>query len=245
MLGSADSISCTNTILNTIVAEVLSEFADELEKADDFDAALKALLVKTIKEHKRIIFNGNGYSDEWLAEAERRGLPNLVSTVDALPRYTEEKYVSMFEKFKVYTAAEINSRTEILLENYSKVINIEALTMLDLAKKKIIPACISYTKSICDAAAAKNAIGVDSTVEKNIAAKLSSLTEGIVKETAVLDEKVIAAQGKSEGLEMAKYYREEVFAQMQTLRALVDETEMNVSEEAWPLPSYSKLLFTV
>lgn len=245
MLGSADSISCTNTILNTIVAEVLSEFADELENADDFDSSLKTLLVKTIKEHKRIIFNGNGYSDEWLAEAERRGLPNLVSTVDALPKYTEEKYVSMFEKFKVYTAAEINSRTEILLENYSKVINIEALTMLDLAKKKIIPACIGYTKSICDAAAAKSAIGVDFTVEKNMAAKLSSLTEGIVKETAALDEKVIAAQGKEEGLEMAKFYREEVFAQMQTLRALVDETEMNVSEDSWPLPSYSKLLFTV
>lgn len=245
MLGSADSISCTNTILNTIVAQALSEFADELEKADDFDSALMELLIRTIKEHKRVIFNGNGYSDEWLAEAERRGLPNFVSTVDALPKYTEEKYVSMFEKFKVYTAAEISSRTEILLENYSKVINIEALTMLDIAKKKIIPTCISYTKSVCDAAIAKNSIGIDSGVEKSLAAKLSSLTEGIVKETAVLDEKVIAAQGKAEGLEMAKFYREEVFAQMQTLRALVDETEMNVSEDAWPLPSYSKLLFTV
>ncbi len=245
MLGSADSISCTNTILNTIVAEVLSEFADELEKADDFDSVLRALLVKTIKEHKRVIFNGNGYSDEWLAEAEIRGLPNLVSTVDALPEYTNEKYVAMFEKFKVYTATEIESRAEILLENYSKVINIEALTMLDLAKKKIIPCCISYTKGICDAAASKNSIGVDSSVETQLASKLSSLTEGIVKETDTLDKKVIAAQGKEEGLEMAKFYREEVFAQMQTLRALVDETEMNVSEDAWPLPSYSKLLFTV
>ncbi|MCD7891806.1 MAG: glutamine synthetase III [Ruminococcus sp.] len=245
MLGSADSISCTNTILNTIVAEVLSEFADELEKADDFDSALRALLVKTIKEHKRVIFNGNGYSDEWLAEAEIRGLPNLVSTVDALPEYTNEKYVTMFEKFNVYTAAEIESRTEILLENYNKVINIEALTMLDLAKKKIIPCCISYTKGICDAAASKNSIGVDSSVETQLASKLSSLTEGIVKETDTLDKKVIAARSKEEGLEMAKFYREEVFAQMQTLRALVDETEMNVSEDAWPLSSYSKLLFTV
>ncbi|MBQ8297530.1 MAG: glutamine synthetase III [Ruminococcus sp.] len=245
MLGSADSISCTNTIINTTVAQVLSEFADELEKADDFDSALKALLVKTIKEHKRVIFNGNGYSDEWVAEAEKRGLPNLISTVDALPRYTDEKYVSMFEKFKVYTAAEINSRTEILLENYSKVINIEALTMLDISRKKIIPACISYTKSICDAAISKNAIGIDSSVEKGLASKLSGLTEGIVKATALLDEKVLAAQGRSEGLEMAKYYREEVFAQMQALRALVDEAEMNVAEAAWPLPSYSKLLFTV
>ncbi len=245
MLGSADSISCTNTILNTIVAEVLSEFADELEKAEDFDSALKALLIKTIKEHKKIIFNGNGYSDEWLAEAKRRGLPNLVSTVDALPKYTEEKYVSMFEKFKVYTAAEIKSRTEILLENYSKVINIEALTMLDIVKKNIIPACISYTKGICDAVIAKNSIGVDSSVEKEIADKLSALVSGIVRETKILDEKVISAQGQEEGLPMAKFYREEVFSQMQTLRALVDETEMNVSEDVWPLPSYSKLLFTV
>lgn len=169
----------------------------------------------------------------------------MVSTVDALPEYTNEKYVSMFEKFKVYTATEIKSRTEILLENYSKVINIEALTMLDMTKKKIIPACISYTKSICETAVAKNSIGVDSSVEKSIAEKLSSLTAAIVREVSALDEKVIAAQGKEEGLEMARYYREEVFAEMQTLRAIVDETEMNVSEDVWPLPSYSKLLFSV
>ena len=128
MLGSADSISCTNVMMNTIVAQVLSEFADELEKADDFKSALKKLLVKTIKEHKRVIFNGNGYSDEWIDEAINRGLPNLVSTVDALPHYTDEKYVSMFEKFKVYSKTEIESRKEILLENYSKVINRMAST---------------------------------------------------------------------------------------------------------------------
>lgn len=246
MLGSADSISCTNTILNTIVAQELSEFADELEKADDFKKSLKELLVKTIKEHKQIIFNGNGYAEEWIDEAINvRHLPNLVSTVDALPEYVKPESVAMFEKFKVYTATELNSRTEILLENYSKVINIEALTMLDLAKKKIIPACISYTKGICDAAASKLSIGVDATVEKELAVKLSTLTEGISRETAALEQKVIAAQDKAEGLPMARYYRDEVFAQMQTLRALVDETETNVSEDAWPLPSYSKLLFTV
>lgn len=245
MLGSADSISCTNTIINTVVAEELSQFADELEKADDFEKALKALLIKTIKEHKQIIFNGNGYSDEWLAEAEKRGLPNLISTVDALPEYTKPEYVSMFEKFKVYSSTEINSRTEILLENYSKVINIEALTMLDLVKKQILPSCIAYTKSICDAAASKLAIDIDASVEKNIASRLSKLTEGIANESASLEEKVILAQDKEEGYTMARFYRDEVFAQMQTLRALVDETETNVSEEAWPLPSYSKLLFTV
>ena len=245
MLGSADSISCTNTIINTTVAEVLSSFADELEKAEDFDSALKALLVKTIKEHKRIIFNGNGYSDEWLVEAERRGLPNLVSTVDALPRYTHPKYIALFEKFKIYTAAEINSRTEILLENYIKVINIEALTMLDMSRKKIIPACISYTKSVCDAVAVKNSIGIDASVERTLAERLTTLTSGIVRETDALEDVIYAAQCKGGCLDTAKFCRKAIVSQMNALRALVDEAEMNVAEDAWPLPSYSKLLFSV
>lgn len=245
MLGSADSISCTNTILNTIVAQILDEFATELEKAEDFDKALKELLVKTIKEHKKIIFNGNGYSDEWLEEAERRGLPNLTSTVDALPKYTDKKYVSMFEKFKVYSEKEIRSRTEILLENYSKVINIEALTMLDIVKKQILPVCIAYTKTLCDSAISKKALGIDESVEKLMASKLSSLTAGIVNEVKALDEKVISAQDCKEGEEMARFYHDEVFTQMQTLRASVDECEMCVPEKDWPLPSYTKLLFTV
>lgn len=246
MLGSADSISCTNTILNTVVAQELCEFADQLENADDFEKSLNTLLVKTIKEHKQIIFNGNGYSDEWIDEAVNvRHLPNLVSTVDALPQYTRPEFVSMFEKFKVYTPTEIASRTEILLENYSKVINIEALTMLDMAKKLIIPACISYTKSVCDAAVSKIAVGISASVEKNLASKLSSLTEGIVNAVDTLDEKVIAAQGQEEGEPMARFYRNEVFSQMQTLRAIVDETEMCVSSDIWPLPSYSDLLFSI
>lgn len=246
MLGSADSISCTNTIINTIVAQELCEFADELEKADNFEKSLKALLVKTIKEHKQIVFNGNGYADEWIEEAVNvRKLPNYVSTVDALPQYTRPEFVQMFEKFKVYTAAEINSRTEILLENYSKVINIEALTMLDMAKKKIIPSCIRYTKSICDAAISKTAIGIDASLEKDMASKLSSLTQSISDAVNILDEKVVTAQGQDEGLPMAQFYRNEVFSQMQTLRALVDEMEMCVAADAWPLPSYSTLLFSV
>ena len=246
MLGSADSISCTNTIINTIVAQELCEFADELEKSDNFEKDLKELLVKTIKEHKAIVFNGNGYAEEWLEEAVNvRKLPNLVSTVDALPEYTRPEFVAMFEKFKVYTATDIITSTEILLENYSKVINIEALTMLDMAKKLIIPACIEYNKTVCDAAASKIAIGLDAYVEKSIASKISSLNEGIYNAVKVLDEKVITAQGQEEGLKMARFYRNEVFAQMQTLRALVDEMEMCISSDIWPLPSYSKLLFSV
>ncbi len=246
MLGSSDSISCTNTILNTIVAEELSLFADELEGSANFKKDLKALLVRTIKEHKQIIYNGNGYSEEWLKEAvEERHLPNLVSTVDALPEYITPKSVALFEKFHVYTEAELRSRTEILLENYSKVINIEALTMIDMIKKQILPAVMRYTKEICDTGASKRAMGIADTVEKDLATKLSALTEGIYKETAVLESKVISAQGKTEGLEMARFYCDEVFTQMQTLRAIVDETETNVSEEIWPLIPYTKLLFSV
>ena len=246
MLGSADSISCTNTIINTIVAEELCQIADELEGSKDFTSDLKKLLAKIIKEHKAIIYNGNGYSDEWLKEAvEVRKLPNLVSTPDALPEYITPKSIALFEKFKVYTEAELRARTEVLLENYSKVLNIEALTMLELVKKNILPACIRFTKDLCDTGNAKKAMGIDPEVEKELAGKISDLTKAIYKEAAVLEEKVIAAQDKEEGLQMARYYRDEVFAQMQTLRAIVDETETNVSEDYWPLPSYSKLLFTV
>ena len=246
MLGSADSISCTNTIINTIVAHELCQFADELEKADNFEKALKALLIKTIKNHKQIVFNGNGYADEWLEEAVNvRKLPNLVSTVDALPEYTRPEFVSMFEKFKVYTATEINSRTEILLENYSKVINIEALTMIDMCRKKIIPSAISYTKSLCDAVISKNAIGIDAKLEKKMAQKLNELTENIAADVELLESKVSLAQSQPEGVEMARCYRNEVFAQMQKLRVLVDEAETMVSSEAWPFPSYSTLLYSI
>ena len=241
MLGSADSISCTNVMMNTIVAQVLSEFADELEKADDFKSALKKLLVKTIKEHKRVIFNGNGYS-----EAINRGLPNLVSTVDALPHYTDEKYVSMFEKFKVYSKTEIESRKEILLENYSKVINIEALTMLDMAKKLIAPAALEYTKIMCDSVVSKENAGIDSSLEKSLANKLSGLTASLYEAIDTLDSKRIASKDHEDSAEsLARYYRDEVFADMQNLRAIADELEMNVPEKYWPIPTYTDLLFTV
>lgn len=246
MLGSADSISCTNVMMNTIVAQVLSEFADELEKADNFKSALKKLLVKTIKEHKRVIFNGNGYADEWVDQAVKRGLPNLVSTVDALPHYTDDKYVSMFEKFKVYSRTEIESRKEILLENYSKVINIEALTMLDMAKKLIAPASLEYTKVMCDSVVSKTNAGIDSSLEKSLANKLSALTASLYEAIDTLDSKRIASKDYEESAEtLARYYRDEVFAGMQNLRAIADELEMNIPEKYWPIPTYTDLLFTV
>ena len=245
MLGSADSISCTNTIINTIIAEELSQFADELEKADNFKKALKELLVRTIKEHKQIIFNGNGYSDEWIEEAKRRGLPNLISTVDCVPLYTRPEYVSIFEKFKVYTKVELESRTEILLENYSKVINIEALTMLDMTRKQIIPVAVRVTKEVCDAALAKKELGIDNAFEVGYASRLSALTSGISDAVRVLDEKVIAAQGIEDVEATAKFCRSDVFVAMQNLRCLVDELETNISSKDWPMPSYVDLLFTV
>ncbi len=245
MLGSADSISCTNTILNTIMAQELSEFADELEKADNFEKALKELLVRTIREHKAVIFNGNGYAGEWLEEAARRGLPNLVSTVDAVPEYTKPQYVEMFERFKVYTKVEIESRTEILLENYAKVINIEALTMLDMARKQILPAAVRVTKQVADAALAKKQLGLDASFEIGYATQLSSLTASIADAVRVLDEKVIAAQGIEDVEAMAKFCRSDVFVAMQSLRGPVDELETKVDAEEWPMPSYTKLLFTV
>ena len=246
MLGSADSISCTNVIMNTIFAEVISEFADELEKASDFKSALNALLVKTVKEHKKVIFNGNGYSDEWIAEAEKRGLPNLVSTVDAIPHYTDEKYVRIFEKFKVYTKTELASRTEILLENYYKVINIEALTMLDMSKKLILPAAIEYTKLICETIVAKNTAGIDSTLETKLANELTAITSSLGLAINTLDEKRIASKEHEDTVEgLARYYREEVFVAMQSLRAVADELEMAMPAKYWPIPTYTDLLFTV
>ena len=234
--------------MNTIFAQVVSEFADELEKADDFKKALKNLLAKTIKNHKRVIFNGNGYADEWIAEAEKRGLPNLVSTVDALPHYVNDKYVEMFEKFKVYTRAEITSRMEILLDNYSKVINIEALTMLDMAKKSILPVAMQYTKELADTynSVSTACLDVDYNPFKSSAEKLASLTSSLMKAIEVLDQKRLDAKDYEDNiLELAKYFRNEVFADMQTLRAVADELEMCIPEKLWPFPTYTDLLFMV
>ncbi len=245
MLGAADSISCTNTILNTIVAEELRQFADELEQAEDFDKALKKLLVRTIKEHKQIIFNGNGYSEEWVAEAERRGLPNLVSTVDCVPLYTKEEYVSVFERFKVYSRVEIESRTEILLENYTKVITIEALTMLDMTRKQILPAAMRYSKEVCDIALSKKSLGIDAALETGLATRLSALTASVSEYSDVLDEKLYAVQEIHNIEAAAKFCRSDIFTVMQDLRKAVDTLETIMPAKDWPMPSYTDLLFNV
>lgn len=244
-LGSADSIACTNMIINTSVAHVLKEFADKLEGSDDFTNDLNKLLIDTIKENKRIIFNGNGYDDSWIEEAARRGLPNYVSTVDVVPHYTDAKNVAIFEEFKVLTGTEIHSRQEILLENYSKIINIEALTMVDIARKQILPAGFSFTKQLAESMVAKKAVGVNFDAEKKLADKASSLTNRILEATDVLDVKLLEVKNYGDGEPTARFYRDEVFAAMQSLRAVVDELETITPESIWPMPTYAELLFKV
>ena len=245
MLGSADTIACTNYILNTIVAKELKGFADELENSKNFAADLNKLLVKTIKEHKQIIFNGNGYGDEWIEEAERRGLPNRVSAVDAIPHYTDDKNVAIFEEFKVLTRTEITSRTEILLENYAKIINIEALTMVDMCRKQILPAAFAFSKQLADAMVSKHTVGVNYDAEKKIADKVSALTSCILAEVEELDEKLIGSKEVTGTEKIARYYRDVVFSAMQSLRAVVDELETITPEAIWPFPTYTDLLFSV
>ena len=246
MLGSADSISCTNVMMNTSFAQAVSDFCDELEGKENFREQLKALLKKTIKEHKRIIFNGNGYSDEWIAEAARRGLPNYITTADCLPHYTDEKNVKMLEKFKVYTRTEIASRQEILLENYNKVINIEVNTMLNMAKREILPACLKYSKFLADAFISKTNAGLSGDLEFKLAEKVSKLCSLLSESIDVLDnDRIEAYKHQDTSEKLARYNTDVIIPDMNTLRGFADELEMAVDKEYWPLPTYTDLLFTV
>ncbi len=248
MVGSSDNIGCPNSLLNAIVAGELSDIADKMEgvPADKFDDELKSLLVSIIKEHKRIIFNGNGYSDEWVAEAEKRGLPNFRSTVDCVPHYADAKNVALLQKFGVLSEKEIKARMEVLLENYAKTINIEALTMIDMAKKKYIPTCIAYTKELCDAVAVKKSLEICTCVEKELAEKVSGLTKDAYTATNKLEEVVATAAAKDSCvLDMAKSYREDVIPVMDALRSAVDSLEVILPSCKWPVPAYSDIIFNV
>lgn len=246
-LGSAASISGANIVLNTAVAEVLEQFADRLDKATDVEAEITAIIKETMENHKRVIFNGNNYSEEWVEEAARRGLPNLKTSVDAIPEFASEKSIKLFEKHGIFTATEVISRKEILLENYIKSINIEALTMLDMAKKEILPAVIKYNKEVFETLKVKQDLGLNISVEKeqSYAIKLSNLTESFMSKIDELDKVVIEAKNNETELETAKYYREYVFEAMQTLRMVADELETIVSLDNWPFPTYVDLLFYV
>ena len=256
MPGSTFNVACTNTILNTAVAESLRQFADELEGVENFEQALSELIVREIKAHKRIIFNGNGYDDAWIAEAKKRGLYNLASTPDALPLYTDKKNLQLFTRHGVYTPVEVGSREEILLEEYSKTIRIEALTMLDMLRKLILPACAKFSKDLAEGVMIKKQIGVDAPSEAELVAKITEKTaqlaaaQGVLADkvnaaNSVLTEEFAAAPGGRGARRLSRYYRDEVLPAMQAARGLADELENLVAKDYWPFPTYSDILFYV
>lgn len=247
MLGSSASVASPNIVLNTIVAEVLRQFADELDSADDFSAAVSKLIKRTIKEHKRIIFNGDGYSVEWKKEAERRGLLNLKTTVDCMPYFISEKSIKLFTEHKVFTEIELHSRYEIYLEQYSKVVHIEALTALDMLHKEIIPAVADYIRDLASSAASKKAISsaLSTSFEEKLITRLSSLAEELCKLTSELDTAVHSRSSFSSALDEATYYRDVVIAKMTDVRRVADELEYRVGEKYWPYPTYGDLLFKI
>ena len=245
MVGSADSIASPNTTLNAIVAEAFCEAADILEKADDFDIAVHDLIKEYLTEHQRIIFNGNGYSDEWVAEAERRGLPNIKSMIEAAPTLTTDKAVKLFEKFHIFTKVELESREEIIYETYAKTINIEALTMIDMAGKDIIPAVSAYTGDLANTVLAVKEAGATASTQVELLKKV----DGLLTEAQAALETLQAETAKASAIEDVKaqafYYKETVKAAMDALRAPVDKLEMVVDSDIWPMPTYGELMFEV
>lgn len=247
-LGSALNIACPNYMLNTMVAEELSQFYDELKDASDLDAAIKALIKKTFTEHQDIIFNGDNYAEEWVVEAEKRGLLNLKSLPEAVAHFIDKKNIDLFVKNKICSEEEIRARYEIELESYSKQINIEALTMIDMAKKNILPAVSSYVRELTDTALAKKALSdaIPTTVEEELITSLSNKLVCFSKKTSELEEAVIkAAEFDGDNLAQATFFRETVFAVMQELRAVGDSMETETSADYWPYPSYGEMLFGV
>ena len=246
MPGSALSISGPNVVLNTAVAEELRQFADELEEAADFNSALHELIKKTIREHKRIIFNGNGYDDEWLEEAARRGLANLRTTPDALPAFISEKSVSLFQTHKVFTKEEIEARYEILLENYCKVLSIEANTMLDMARREILPAASEYSSSLASAAVTKKTMNPAAAVgyEEKTSLRISDLTSDMLTKAEELEDELMKAKSCGDTTEEAVYFKDHVLPAMNALRIDGDALETVTSREYWPYPTYGEMLIT-
>ena len=245
MVGSADSIASPNTTLNAIVAEAFCEAADRLEKAEDFDIAVHDLIKEYMSEHQRIVFNGNGYSDEWVKEAERRGLPNIKSMVEAAQTLTTEKAIKLFEKFGIFTKVELESREEVIYETYAKTINIEALTMIDMASKKYIPAVVGYTKTLADTVLAVKEAGVDASVQAEL---LGEVNAELSKAKAALTglEKAVAEASAIEDVKtQAFFYKDTVRDAMDKLRTPIDTLEGMVDKKVWPVPGYGELTFEV
>lgn len=248
MVGSSASIATANFILNTIVAEALSQIADRLEKADNFDEELQLLLKEIVEKHKRIIFNGNNYSEEWVKEAEKRGLPNIRSSVEAIPALIKEKNVKLMEKHGVLSKVELESRYEISLENYIKTINIEALTMLDIAKRQILPVVINFATKIAESINSVRATGlnVDISAQTELLEEVSSLMSEFKKNISELENAVNEASNmNSDSYSKACYYRDVIFTKMGILREIGDKLETIVDAELWPLPTYADMLFNI
>lgn len=243
MPGSAQSIGCINMMLNTAVADVFKQFADELEGAEDFNKALNALIKRELTAHQRVIFNGNGYDDSWVAEAESRGLPNLRSTPEALAAYDE--FIDLFEETGVLSATELVSRKEILLDEYAKTIAIESRTMVDMSKKDILPSVASYVKELTEIACNKKTLGIDAALEIKEIEKLSALASDAYAKTEALQAAIAGAAEVEGAQESANYEHETVIPAMDALRAVADEMEVNTAEKYWPFPAYDKLLFGI
>lgn len=248
MVGSTQSISDPNVVLNTIVADVISDICERLEKVegdvDDVAMAAHELTKELLTEHQRIIFNGDGYADAWVEEAKRRGLPNIRSMVDAIPTLVTEKSVKMFEKFGVFTKAELESRVEILFEQYSQTLNIEALATLDIAKKQIVPAVMKYQKKLADGVSELKAIGIDSSVQETLLTEITQNLKAMFAAIGTLETDLPKAQGL-ESQEQARFYHDIIFADMNAVREPADKLEMLVAKEDWPMPSYGDLIFEV
>ncbi len=246
MLGSTLSIAESNIVLNTIAAESLSKFADELEKANDVEAAVRKLIRKEYIKHKRIVFNGNGYSDEWVEEAERRGLLNLKTTVDAIPHYKDEKNIKLFTKHNIFSEVEVVSRTDILLDEYSKTVNIEAVTMLHIASKEIVPAVVEYVTDLCQSVALKKSVGanVPCQCEEGLIAEISEKQDMLFNAINALKD-ALNNVPKTDELTTATYYKEVIIPAMDAVRRPADELELLVGREYWPFPTYGDLLFSV
>ncbi len=245
MVGSEDSIGSPNTILNAIVAEAFCEAADRLEGAEDFELAVHDLIKEYVTRHQRIIFNGDGYSEEWVKEAARRGLPHIGSMVEAVETLTTDKAVKLFERFGIFTRAELLSRQEVLYETYAKTINIEALTMIEMASKQIIPAVVAYTKTLADTVIAVTQAGADATVQKELLNEISELLSKMQAALAALKEAENKAGTMKQGKEQAFFYKEVVKECMEALRVPADRLEMLVDKRVWPFPTYADLLFEI
>ena len=247
MIGSSASVSSANIVLNTSVAEVLRQFADELEGADDFEKALHALIKRTVAEHKRILFNGNGYDDLWVEEAEKRGLYNLRTTPDCLPYFLHEKNIKLFTSHKVFSQEEMYARYEILTDNYNKIINIEALTMLEMLNKDILPSISHYIHELTETALAKKALceSINATYEFELISELSSLSAQVYEEKKQLEKYVSEASSCSDVTQLAQFCKNSIIASMSKLRTLVDEIETKTDSAYWPYPTYGEILFSV